>query len=560
MDSRVEESIREQEQLASNRGVWEGHWREVAERVRPVQNFFQMAQRADGDKRQEKIFDATAPLALPKFAAAVISMAFPATQTYHKLAIKDEELSANTEVKRWLDKMNTILFRIRYSPRSGFQAQSGEVVLDVGAFGTGILFTDDVLGEGVRYKAMPLAQSYIAEDAHGRVNTLHRKWQWTVRQAAGAFGIENLPPAIQRAFDKEPNRKFEFLHCVKPNPEKMRGARDARGMDYLSYYVSMEERKLVENGGFRTFPFAVPRFETSPNEVYGRSPAMNVLPAIKSLNEMKKTILRAAHLQVSPPIMLSDDGSLQAFNLRPNALNYGAVDNNGRPMAIPFNTGGNVNIGKDLMDEERAQINDAFFVTLFRILVEEPQITATEAMLRAQEKGQLLAPTMGRIQSDLLGPLIERELDILMTADAGTGTIIPEMPDVLKRHFANGGEYDIEYQSPLNLAQQAGAGAAILNTLGSISPLAQIDPSVMLRYDLDKASEFLGRVNGVPEDIIRSDEEVADLKDQMAGAAEAKQLLEAAPVAAGAAKDMAQASALAASAPNQVAPDLGLGG
>jgi hypothetical protein len=560
MDSRVEDCVREQEQLASMRGVWENHWREVSERVRPSQNFFQSIQRADGDKRNEKIFDSTAPLALPKFAAAVISMAFPATQTYHKLAIKDEVLSANTEVKRWLDKVNTILFRVRYAPRSGFQAQSGEVVLDVGAFGTGILFVDDVLGEGIRYKAMPLAQSFIAEDAYGRVNTLHRKWQWTARQAAQAFGIEKLPSSIQTAFEKEPNRKFDFLHCVKPNPQKVRGARDSRGMEYVSYYISLEEKKLVEEGGYRTFPFAVPRFETSPNEVYGRSPAMNVLPAIKSLNEMKKTILRAAHLQVSPPIMLSDDGALQAFNLRPNALNYGAVDNNGRPMAIPFNTGANVNIGKDLMDEERAQINDAFFVTLFRILVEEPQITATEAMLRAQEKGQLLAPTMGRIQSDLLGPLIERELDILMTADAGTGTIIPEIPDVLKKHFANGGEYDIEYQSPLNLAQQAGAGAAILNTLNSISPLAQIDPSVMLRYDLDKASEFLGRVNGVPEDIIRSDEEVADLKDQMAGAAEAKQLLEAAPVAAGAAKDMAQASALAASAPNQVAPDLGLGG
>jgi hypothetical protein len=46
----------------------------------------------------------------------------------------------------------------------------------------------------------------------------------------------------------------------------------------------------------------------------------------------------------------------------------------------------------------------------------------------------------------------------------------------------------------------------------------------------------------------------------MAGQQEAQQLLEAAPVAAGAAKDLAQASALAASAPNQVAPDLGLGG
>lgn len=64
--------------MQSRRGIWEGHWREVAERVRPTQNLFQQ-QRPDGDKRNERIFDATAPLALPKFAAAVISFTMPAT-------------------------------------------------------------------------------------------------------------------------------------------------------------------------------------------------------------------------------------------------------------------------------------------------------------------------------------------------------------------------------------------------------------------------------------------------------------------------------------------------
>lgn len=558
MDSRVDQLMREHEQLVGQRGIWEGHWREVAERVRPLQNFFQMIQRSDGDKRTERIFDSTAPLALPKFAAAVISMSFPATQTYHKLTINDEDLKDSSEVKRYLEQLNSSLFKFRYAPHSGFQAQSGEVILDVGAFGTGILFIDDFLGKGTFYKSMPLAQTFIAEDDYGRINTLHRKWQWTAYQAASKFGLENLSEGIRNAFEKEPSRKFWFLHCVKPNPEKILNAKNYKGMDFYSCYIEVEQRRLVSEGGFRVFPFAVPRFETSPNEVYGRGPAMNVLPSIKALNEMKKTILRAAHLQVSPPIMLSDDGALQSFNMRPNALNFGAIDNNGRPMAVPFNNQARVDIGKDLMDEERNAINDAFFVTLFRILVEEPQITATEAMLRAQEKGQLLAPTMGRIQSDLLGPVIEREIDILLQMDAGTGTILPEMPEVLKRHFLEGGEYDLEYQAPLNQAQQAGAGAAILNTLNSIAPLVQIEPNVLLRFDVDKATETLARINGVPESIIRSDEEVAALKEEQVSAQQAQQLLAAAPVAAGAAKDMMQANALAASAPNQMAPDLGI--
>lgn len=556
MDSRAEDCIREQEQLASGRGVWEGHWREIGERVRPQQNFFQQIQRPDGDKRNEKIFDATAPLALPKFAAATISMAFPATQTYQKLMVRDEGLSNDTAVRRYLDDVNKILFKVRYDAKANFQSQSGEVVLDIGAFGTGILFIDEVLGLGIRYKSFPLAQCYIAEDAHGRVNVLHRKFQWTAAQALSYFKDRNkLPPAVQNALDKEPNRKFWWLHCVKPNMDKKPGLKNYMGMDFWSCYICLEEgRNIVDEGGFRVFPFAIPRFETSPNEVYGRSPAMKVLPDIKMLNEMSKTIMRAAHRIVDPPIMLSDDGVLQAFQVVPNALNYGALDSNGMPRAMPFETKGRVDIGLDMMNQRREAINDAFFVTLFRILVEEPQITATEAMLRAQEKGQLLAPTMGRMQSEFLGPLTEREIDILANAPGA----LPDMPPQLRDYYAMGGEHDIEYQSPLNLAQKAGAGIAIMNTLQALAPLAQIDPSVMLRYDLDKAAELLGRINGVPEEIILSDDEVAALKQQQASAQQAQQLLAAAPVAAGAAKDFAQANSLVSSSPNQAAPNLGL--
>lgn len=554
MDSRAEDCIREQEQLAAARGVWENHWREVAERVRPQQNFFQMIQRPDGDKRNEKIFDATAPLALSKFTAAVISMSFPATQTYHKLQLGDEDLARNTTVRRYLDQVNDKLFKVRYAPKANWQSQSGEVIMDIGAFGTGILFVDDVLGVGIRYKAMPLAQCFIAEDAYGRVDTLHRRFQWTAHQAASKFGRDKLPEMMQKALDTEPQKKFWFLHCVKPNMDKKPGRRDYQGMDWWSCYICIDEgRKILDEGGFRVFPFAVPRFETSPNEFYGRSPAMKVLPDIKMLNEMSKTVLRSAHMAVSPPIMLSDDGALQAFNLRPNALNFGAIDDQGRPRAMPFEARARVDIGLDMMNQRREVINDAFFVTLFRILVEEPTITATEAMLRAQEKGQLLAPTMGRIQNEMLGSVIDREIDIL----AHTGAL-PPMPQELIEYYGSGGEHHIEYQSPLNLAQQAGAGVAIMNTMQAIAPLAQINPRVMMRFDLDKAAERVGRINGVPEDIIRSDDEVDAMDAQAQQAQQAQQLLAAAPVAAGAAKDFAQAASLAANVPSQAPADLGL--
>lgn len=542
-DERANELLRLQEQMQARRGIWEGHWREIAERVRPNQNIFQQ-QRPDGDKRNEKIFDATAPLALPKFAAAVISFTMPATQRYQTLTTIDPELAQNTNVKRYLEQVTDLLFKARYAPRANFQSQTGEVVLDIGAFGTGILFIDDVLGQGIRYKSFPLAECYVGEDEHGAVNRLHRKFQFTAEQAARKFGTEKLSDGIKRALEKDPLAKFWFLHAVGPNEEYVGGRRDHRGMAFSSCYVEAETRSTVDEGGFRRFPFAVPRFETSPREVYGRSPAMAVLPDIKMLNEMSKTVLRAGQMVVAPPIMLTEDASLQAFNVRSNALNYGYVDSNGRPMAIPFQTQGRVDIGLDMMNQRREVINDAFFVTLFRILVEEPQITATEAMLRAQEKGQLLAPTMGRIQGELLGVTTEREIDILAASGA-----LPPMPQEL---IEAGGHIQIEYQGPLNQAQRAGVGIGIMQTIQSVAPLAQIDPSVMMLFDLEECARELASINSVPERLMRSDEEITALKEQAAQAAQAKQLLDAAPVAASAAKDFAQAQATAGT--NQTAP------
>lgn len=553
VDAIAEECLRIQSQMESERGTWEAHWREVAELVRPNQNFFQQMQRSQGDKRNQKIFDDTAQLALPKFGAAVISMAFPATQQYQKLTFDGgDELEDDIDVKRWFEQVTNLIFKMRYGPHANFQAQSGETVLDVGAFGTGVLFVDDVVGVGIRYKSFPLAESYIAEDAWGRINRLHRKFEYTAQQAMTMFDPARLSEGIRNAAEKAPLTKFWFLHCVYENAgyNARQMLHPVNGKRFASHYIEVGTRQVVDEGGYRTFPFAVMRYETSPREVYGRSPAMKVLPTIKTLNEMMKTVLRAGQMVVAPPIMLTDDASLSAFDLRSNALNHGYVDGNGRALAMPFQTNAKVDFGLDMMSAMREAINDAFLVTLFRILVQQPQITATEAMLRAQEKGQLLAPTMGRAQAELLGVVTERELDIL----AANGSLPPMPPSLIKA----GGAYKCEYQSPLNQAQRAGVGVAILNTIQAVAPFAQLDSSVMSIFDVHASVRLLAESNGYPQEAMRSDEEATAITEQQAQQAQMQQLLAAAPVAASASKDFAQAQALAGSAPGQAAPNLGL--
>lgn len=530
------ELLRRHDQLKSERANWETHWQEIAERILPRQDDFNQ-KRQGGEKRTEKIFDATAALALERFAAAMESMLVPRTQRWHKLRTNNEEINDDPDVREWFDEVTKLLFGYRYSPHANFASQQHENFMSIGAFGTGAMLIEDVPG-GIRYKSIHLGEIFIAEDRHGRIDTAHRKFEYTARQAQQAWG-DRLPRQIIETVDQFPDRKFEFLHCVKPRDEIKVGAATYRGMPWASYYVSIIGQQVVDEGGFHTFPYAISRYVTAPREIYGRSPAMVVLPDIKMLNEMSKTTIRAAHKIVDPPLLLSDDGVLGIGrggkpSLDPGALNAGGLDDQGRDKIKPLQTGAHIDLGLEMMDQRRKVINDAFLVTLFQILVETPTMTATEVLERAREKGALLAPTMGRQQSEALGPMIERELDIL--ARAGK---LPPMPPALQQI---GGEYEVEYDSPLNRAIRAEDGAAIQRTLEGLAPAAQIDPSVLDVFNFPEIARILADVNGVPQKAMRTEQQVKAVKDARAQAAQAAQLLQAAPVAGKTAADFARAN------------------
>lgn len=528
--------------MASDRSIWESHWQEIAERILPRQADFINNYRTPGEKRTEKMFDATAALALTRYAAAKESMLTPRTQKWHGLKPMDEDLEDNLEVRRYLEETRDILFKLRYSPSANYASQSHECYIGSGAFGTSALFIDDMVGSGIRYKSIHLSEMFIAEDQYGRIDTVHRKFEFTARQAMRKWG-DKLPEKIRNAAEKTPEQKFEFIHCVKPNLEINQARRDYRGMPWASYYVSIEGKQILSRGGYRAFPYAIDREVTAPRETYGRSPAMLVLPDIKMLNEMSKTTIRAAHKAVDPPLLLTEDGLLSPMSVIPGALNYGGVDERGNQLVHPLQTNARIDISLEMMNQRREVINDAFLVTLFQILVDNPQMTATEAMLRAQEKGALLAPTMGRSQSEFLGPQIERELDIASMAGK-----LPPMPEVLAQR---GGEIRIEYDSPLSRAQRSEEGVSILRTMEAVTQMATVDPSVLDAYDIPGMARELGEINGVPAKLIRSLEQIAEIQDKRQQQIAMKEFVDAAKPTAEAAQALAQAEATAASAPRR---------
>ena len=284
-------------------------------------------------------------------------------------------------------------------------------------------------------------------------------------------------------------------------------------MRWLSTTISVDKKWLVREGGFHTFPYIGSRYEQAPTEVYGRSPAMQALPAIKTLQSQKSVVLKQGHRTVDPVLLTHDDGVLDGFSLQPGATNPGGVNHNGQAMVQTLPVG-NVQVGLEMMDQERQIINSAFLVHLFEILMETPRMTATEVVERISQRGILLAPTVGRQQDEYLGPLVDREIDILLEQ----GEIAP-MPGILVEAQ---GEYALTYNSPLSRTMRAEEAAGLNRVMeATINVInATGDTSPMDNFDMDVVTREVADISAVPAHWMRSQDDVDDIREARAEAAE----------------------------------------
>ncbi|MFZ1975814.1 MAG: portal protein [Candidatus Acidiferrales bacterium] len=540
------------------RALFDTYWLQIGQLLLPRQQIFLRAGIIpEGEKRTEQIFDSTGVLALQRFAAALESMLTPVTQMWHDIVPIDPALADNFAVKQCCQAVRDVLFACRYSPRANFAGQTGEGYMSVGAFGTAGIYIDEEAGKSLRYKSCNLSELYLQQNHQGKVDTVYRKFMLTARQAKqkleeGSFdGIaENV---LQDAANgANADKETEYLHCTQPNGELDPSRADSKGMQYSSVYIDLQNKKIVYRGGYRTFPWMIQRHVMAPREVYGRSPAMDAMPELRTLKEMRKDYLRQAQRALDPPLLLADEADIEAFDLRPGAQNYGAIGANGKPRVMGFQSGAEFPVGDKVIDDSRKIVNSHFYVDLFQILVENPgEMTATEVLERAQEKGALLAPTMGRQQEEY-GTLIAREIDLLERAGQFAHIDIP--PELKAR----GGllALKVEYTSPLNRAMKSGEAAGFLRTMEALAPLANTDPTIFDVFDAEAVARGMADLNNVPETWLISPEKLAALKAQKAQAANLQTLVQATPPLAGAVKDLASAGATAGNVP---APQPGAG-
>lgn len=507
MSELAEKIILRQASMQADRAIFDAHWQEIVDYLMPYRQGI-TSSGTPGEKKMSKILDSTATHAMNLLASGLHGMLTNPALPWFSLKLRDDKAMESDDVKAWLQDTEKRIYAAL--AQSNFGTEIHECYLDLVGLGTACMFIGEDMQRGLYFDNRHLAEMTIAENNRGEVDTVFRKFTMTARQMLQEWPKDCSPDVIEAARDK-PDKTFEIIHAVYPREERNQKKKDRKNFPVASIYLEVARKNILSEGGFAEMAYVTPRWSMLSGEVFGRSQAMIALPDVKLLNEMAKTTLKAAQKKVDPPLMLSHDSFINPIRTTPGGINIIRADEvTGKIQSFPVPS--DIGISLEMMDQLRMSIRNIFFNDLLQF-AGDVTMTATEVMQRSEEKLRLMGPVLGRLQSEFLRPLIDRVFGILWRQKK---LALP--PEQLQ-----GQDIDVEYISPLAKAQKGSEIKSISLLFEMAMPLVQTVPDVLDNINTDEVVRYVADIQGIPEKIVRSIDDVAELRAQRQQAVAAQQ-------------------------------------
>ncbi len=460
------------------RAEWESHWRECYEFALPQRGAAGMGG-GPGNKRGDKLFDGTAPDAVDQLAAGLLSQLTPPWARWFGLAA-GPEISPELREVFGGDLEKACMVLQSHFDGSNFAVEMHQCYLDLVTVGTAsLLFEEAPLGSpsAFRFTAVPMGQLVLEESADGRLDTTFRRNGLTLDQLQSRFpGIDPSDDMFRRA-KEDSEARFPVIEAVVP---------EANGYAYMAV-LDMEgqgasDPLVLSKGRFERSPFINFRWLKAPGEAYGRSPVMKALPDIKTANKVVELVLKNASIAVTGIWQADDDGVLNPATVKlvPGAIIPKAVGSKG---LTPLEAPGRFDVSQIVLESLQGNIRRALLADKLG-QVNAPKMTATEVLERSADMARILGATYGRLQSELLSPLISRALAILSRRG--------EIEDLR----IDGRFVELQYRSPLARQQERNEAQ---NTMLWIEAVKSLGPEVLAGIDKAAVARRLGRAFGVPD-------------------------------------------------------------
>lgn len=492
------------ESLKTDRSYMMPYWGELADYHLAHRGRF-LIDKKGPPKRNTKQYNNTSRMAGRTLASGMMAGITSPARPWFKLSTSDPELNEYAAVKDWLHRVEVIMYRV--FAKSNCYNSLHNLYGELGVFGTacmGVFMDYDTI---IRCKTYTAGSYMLGLGGNDRVDTFARRYQSTVVEIVGDFGIDMVSNSIKNHWEQgNLNAEVELVHLIEPNDNRHKISPLARDMEYRSVYyeisqVSGTEDKFLRESGFNDFPILAPRWDVVDGEIYSEDcPGMVALGDTKALQLGEKRKYQALDKLSNPP--LQGPSGLKS-QLRGGTPNPGEIvwtsENQGELKSIYGNYAPRLDYIQSVQNETEMRIKRAFYEDLFLMLAgtDRRQITAREVAEKHEEKLLMLGPVLERLHAELLNPLIDRTFNILQE-NGVLPAAPPELTDV---------ELKVEYVSVMAQAQRLVGVSAIERTIGFAANMVQVWPDARHKIDHMQAIDEYAASVGVNPRMVRPDEE-----------------------------------------------------
>jgi len=524
------------------------HWREIALQILPRARFQVISDTAQGgDKKHRAIVNNAAGLSLRTAVAGMVSGLTSPSRPWRRLGLPDPDAQESAAARATLHTMESRL-ELATSKSNAYQILAA-LYADLLAFGTGCVFCDEDQDDLFRFYHQAIGTYYLACGPRGVPDTLYRLLAYTVAQLVEKFGLAKCSQRVQNMWKSgRKDDRVEVVHVIEEN-ETYSADRPLDPQAAFAWRSCWFERTsgkgddttadgLLHEGGYHERPFFAVRWSVLADDTYGTGcPGMEALGDVKALQAYEAAqALVVEHLAdpaLAVPQGLSDERMVPGgrFHVPPSQAQFEV-----KPIYTP-NANAIPAIGESKA-EIVGRIRMTMMAALWQLLSDATQgggrKTAEEIRALVAEQLIQLAPLLTRLNDELLDPMTERQLGIMLRAGAFSDL---EWPEDLQ-----GQEIRVTYVSMLHTAQQAVALGGLRELAQFVAALAQAGrPDGLEKLNVDKMIDEAARVLGTKPDMLVDEEQLQ--KDRAARAqaqAEAK-AAEAAKTVTGGIKDLAAA-------------------
>jgi len=545
--------------LANERTSFEAHWRDLGDYILPRRPRFTVSDVNRGDRRNQKIIDATATLAARTLRSGMMAGITSPARDWKRLTTPDPDLAEFGPVKSWLhivnQRMSTAFLR------SNLYQSLPIVYGDLGVFGTAAMMIEEDLEDVIRCYTFPIASYMIANNDKLKVDVFFREFRMTVRQLVMKFGQkdaktgrpmwEHFSTQVKNLWERGDYEQWiDVCHVIRPNSEYNPDMIHSKYKKYAScyyekgymggaetnYMTGADDNRYLRESGYDYFPVLCPRWEVTGEDVYATDcPGMTALGDIKQLQLGEKRAAEAIDKMVRPPMTGPSSLKNAKASILPGDITFVDVREGQQGFRPAHEVRPQIQDLEYKQDQVRQRIRRAFFEDLFLMLAntDRREITAREIEERHEEKLLALGPVLEQLNQDMLDPLIDITFDMMVRQG-----VIPEPPEELQ-----GVNLKVEYISIMAQAQKLIGISGVERFAGFVGNIASQtgDPTVLDKVDVDQMIDVYGDLTSVPPGIVRPDEAVEAIRTNRAQAQQAAQKAEMIAGGAKAAKDLASA-------------------